>query len=178
MSPAYGNARRQLPETNRGRGISNDSDGISAGVANAAVLREALNRIPSQLQRQTRSALRLAAAPIVADAKARASWSTRIPGAISSRIRFAGNKAGVRITVSAAKADHARPYEGLLARARDSRRIGFRHPVFASERFRQQWVWVNEPFRPFLQPAVEAGSPGVERALLAAVDDVLRRNGF
>lgn len=151
---------------------------IDAGVGNVVAMREALNRIPAQLQRQSRSALRVASAPIVADAKRRASWSSRIPGAISSRIRFAGNKAGVRITVSAKRADHARPYEGLLARQRDSRRIGFRHPVFAQGGFRQQWTWVNEPFRPYLAPAVEAGAPGVEKSLIAAVDDVLRRNGF
>lgn len=148
------------------------------GTAGAAALRNALNRMPTELQGKTRTALRLAAVPIVTDAKSRASWSRRIPGAISSRVRFSGKRAGVRITVSAAKAEHARPYEGLMARSRDARRIGFRHPVFAAGGRRQQWTWVNEPFRPFLQPAVEAGTPGVERSLLAAVDDVLRRNGF
>lgn len=151
---------------------------IEAGVGDVVAIRDALNRMPAQLQRQTRTALRLASEPIVADAKRRAAWSSRIPGAISSRVRFAGKKAGVRITVSARRAGHARPYEGLMARQRDSRRVGFRHPVFAAGGFRQQWTWVNEPFRPFLAPAVEAGIPGVEKSLLSAVDDVLRRNGF
>jgi hypothetical protein len=148
------------------------------GYKGAAELREALQRIPRQLQGRTRTALRTAAAPIVTDAKRRASWSSRIPGSISSRVRFAGNKAGVRITVSARRAEHARPYEGLMARARDGRRAGFSHPVFAKGGNRRNWTWRFTQFRPFLAPAVEAGSPGVERSLLAAVDDVLRRNGF
>lgn len=142
------------------------------------VLREHLQRVPKQLQGQVRTALRLSAKPIVTDAKARASWSRRIPGATSSRIRFAGNKAGVRITVASKRAPHARPYEGLLSRARDSRRGGFRHPVFARGTQRRQWAWTTTPFRPFLLPALEAGVAGVEKSLLSAVDEVLRRNGF
>ncbi|MFB9378596.1 HK97 gp10 family phage protein [Kineococcus gynurae] len=145
------------------------------GRLQVAGLADALRRTPEELRTEIRQALRQAATPILADARRRASWSRRIPGAISTRVSFTGKNAGVRLQVDATRAPHGRPYEGIVARGQ---RKGFRHPVYAEGGHRAQWKWVTSPYRPFLAPAVQAASAATETRLLEAVDGVLRRRGF
>lgn len=126
-----------------------------------------LGQVPAELRRRLGVTLRAAAAPIVADARARASFSTRIPGAITTSARFTGRRPGVTVRVSRAKAPHARAYEGLT-------RAGgtFRHPVFGRD------VWVERSTRPFLAPAARAGSEPVFAAVSAAVEESARAHGW
>lgn len=134
-----------------------------------------LGKIPPELRRVLRPAMKKAASPILEDAKRRASWSTRIPGAISIKTSFAGTayRSGVRLVVDSKKAPHARPYESGSARNRE-----LRHPVFADpEKDRTEWTWVEEKTRPFFFPAVRDGLPEARRQAELAVLHAARTVG-
>ena len=126
-----------------------------------------LDGIPKELRKQLRPALKAAAEPIVADAKVRASWSARIPRAITLSVRLSQRDPGVSIRVRSKVAPHARPYEGITGNA------SFRHPVFG-----HRDRWVSQETRPYLASAAEAGMDGVLAASVDAVDQVAREQGF
>lgn len=100
---------------------------------------------------------------MVAQARANASWSSRIPGAI----RVAVLKRGVDIRVNRRRAPHARPYEAIGGNAT------FRHPVHG-----HRDRWVSQATRPFLDPAVEQHRGKVRKALIDLVDKAARRHGY
>lgn len=126
-----------------------------------------LGKIPSELRKELRPALKAAAAPIVADARGRASWSKRIPSAITLSVRLSQRRPGVSIHVRRARAPHGRTYEGITGAA------GFEHPVFGHlDR------GVRQTVRPYLAPAVEAGTDEVLDAVAQTVDRVAREQGF
>lgn len=135
-----------------------------------------LGGLPDEVRRQLRPALRKAAQPILADARRRSSWSSRIPGAISVKVSLTARNPGVRLVVDSRKAPHARPYE------MGSKRAAFgtlRHPVFADpNKSRDDWTWVNERTRPFLFASADAGREGVMRESAAAVIAAARTAGF
>ncbi len=81
-------------------------------------------KIPLGVRRDLRPGIREATEPILSQAKANASWSTRIPRATRVKAAFGKRTAGVSIVVSAKRAPHARPYE------HDGEPGTFRHPVF------------------------------------------------
>lgn len=140
---------------------------------------EDLGKIPPELRRQMRPAMRRAALPILEDAKNRASWSSRIPGAIGIRTSFqAGPRAGVRLVVDAKKAPHARPFEmGSKKNGRDV----LRHPVFAdaANKLREEWTWVSMKTRPFFFPAARAGiDQAREQAQIAVLRAAREAGGF
>lgn len=91
-----------------------------------------------------RLAFRAAGQTGLTQAKANASWSSRIPGAITVRTSTTANSAGVYLRVNSDAAPHARPYEGIANASRGY----FRHPVFGDRE-----TWVAEKTRPFLAPA-------------------------
>ncbi|MEV4096971.1 HK97 gp10 family phage protein [Streptosporangium saharense] len=126
-----------------------------------------LGKIPPELRKQLRPALKAAAEPIVTDARGRASWSMRIPGAITLSVRMGARNPGVSLRVRRAKAPHGRPYEGITGRT------SLRHPVFG-----HRDRWVTQPTKSFLAPAAEAGMDGVLGATAAVVDQVAREQGF
>ena len=130
-----------------------------------------LRAMTPRLRRSLRAALTDAAQPIAADARARASWSTRIPGAVTVAAAVSrGSQVVVRFRVSADVAPHARAYEGLSARGSAS---VFRHPVFGH---RERWV--PQAARPFIEPALRAGREGAMRAVGDAVQATARDAGF
>jgi hypothetical protein len=122
-----------------------------------------LRNMSRDVRKELRPKIREAAEPMVAAARANASWSTRIPAAI----RLSNTRRGVSIRVSSKKAPHARPYEGITGSGQ------FRHPVFG-----HRDRWVSQKTRPFLDPAVAKHRGRVQRALLELVEDAARRNGF
>ena len=159
--------------------MSDADERFVVGRTNVAKLADLLNRTPDNLRKEVRRTLLEAANPLLANARARASWSRRIPGALYLRTSFGGKNAGVRIGVNRTRAPHARPYEGLVARGRDARGGGFRHPVFArSSDGRRARAWVTSPYRPFLAPAVDANREQITSRLFAAVNGVLQRRGY
>ncbi|TDE40498.1 HK97 gp10 family phage protein [Nonomuraea mesophila] len=144
-----------------------------------------MKKIPPDLRKDLRPALKKAAQPILADARKRASWSTRIPKATRIAIGLASKKkGGVSLRTSAKRAPHARPYENL------GNPGTFRHPVFALPRSRdmvfgyerpgafKNTPWVAQKARPFLFPAVEAGADGVTAEIGRTVLDIARRHGW
>lgn len=122
-----------------------------------------LRGMSKEIRRETRPAIRQAAEPMVAQARANASWSSRIPKAI----KLSNTRRGVTIRVNKAKAPHARPYEDITGGGQ------FRHPVFGNRA-----RWVSQATRPFLDPAVKAHRGKVRAALVKVVDDAARRHGF
>lgn len=136
-----------------------------------------LGKVPAEVRRELRPALVRAAQPMLADARGRASWSSRIPGAISVQVSLASRNPGVRLVVNSAKAPHARPYE--MGSKRNGRGT-LRHPVFAdaARQTREEWTWVSQRTRPFLFAAADAGREGVMRETAAALAAAARTAGF
>lgn len=113
-----------------------------------------------------RKGLRKAADPIKRQVQGNASWSSRIPGAVSIGTAFSARRTGVFLRVNAAKAPHARAYEN------DGKPGTFRHPVFGSN------TWVAQAARPFFFAETQRHLPEVEQAAATAVDEAARSAGF
>jgi hypothetical protein len=129
-------------------------------------LAKQIDGIPKELRKELRPALRAAAEPVVQDARGRASWSTRIPRAISMSVRFSRDP-GVLIRVRRSVAPHGRAYEGITGAS------DFIHPVFG-HRERE----VAEGTRPYLEPAVRAAADTVLAKAAGVVEQVAREQGF
>lgn len=121
-----------------------------------ALVRE-LGVMTPVVRRELRTGFREVGRGAADAAKADASWSSRIPKAISVRPLTGARTAGVYLRVNSARAPHARPYEGIGGQAT------FRHPVFGRNR------WVAEATRPYLTPAVQHARPDAEKAAKDAV---------
>lgn len=133
------------------------------------MLARTLGTVPLELRKELRPKLRAGAQHIVDDMKSRASFSTRIPGAIGMTVSFSGRGrgGGVKIRVNSKRAPHAR----LLERGNDGgRSSSFRHPVMGD-----MDVWVSQPTRPFFFPAVFAGRDQVRKNISDAVAASLRK---
>lgn len=126
-----------------------------------------LRAIPREVRKEVGPAIRKAAGPILQAAKANASWSTRIPGALRIAVRFGRRTSGVALVASAKRAPHARAYEGL------GKQGNFRHPVHGHE-----GRWVTQRRRPFARPAVQQQRDEVRKAINDVVLDAARRHGF
>lgn len=123
----------------------------------------ALGRVPAEIQATLRPRLVEAGNIVAEDARQNASWSSRIPGAISVSAPITRN-GGVLIRVDSEAAPHARPYEGLSAGGASG---VFRHPVFDDPDI----PWQPQATRPFLQPAVDADRDEVVRLVEEAVHE-------
>lgn len=121
-----------------------------------------LGKVPVQVRAAVRPAVNQAAELIAAQARANASWSSRIPGAISTSVRFS-SRGGAVVRVSSAAAPHARPYEGI-----GNPGSTFRHPVYGND-----W-WVEQAERPFLIPARQAKGEAAKALIFAAVKSATR----
>lgn len=126
-----------------------------------------LGKIPQELRTALRPELKRVADVIVTDARGRASFSTRIPGAITTSVRFGARDPGVTIRVRDSKAPHGRAFEGITGA------VLFIHPTFG-HRDRE----VPQVTRPYLSPAAEAHMDDVLSAAAETVDRVAREHGF
>lgn len=127
-----------------------------------------LGQMTPVMRSELRRGLRLVGASTLSSAKGHASWSTRIPGAITLRVSTSSRSAGIYLRVDSAKAPHARPFEGL-----SSRTGFFRHPVFGDTD-----VWVAQRERRFLLPAVLENRAGALRAAEDAITAAARAGRF
>lgn len=118
------------------------------------------------MHKEVRPRLAEAGQKVKASAAANASWSSRIPGALTSRVRLTGNRPGVYVQASSAKAPHARPFEGMTGRN------PFRHPVYGNQN-----VWVAQAARPFLVPALRENDAEVKASMNEAVMAAFRKAG-
>ncbi|MBX6382163.1 MAG: HK97 gp10 family phage protein [Microbispora sp.] len=126
-----------------------------------------LGKVPEEIRKELRPRLRKVGQAALTDVKARASWSSRIPGATRLSISLAKRDPGVSIVVDRKKAPHARPHE------HGGRPGTFRHPLFGN---RQRWV--EQRARPFLWPGARPHFEQADRDIAAAVDEVARKAGF
>ena len=127
-----------------------------------------LGVLPTEIRRELRTGFRAAGQRALETARDNASWSSRIPGAITMRVSTSGPSTGVALRVDAARAPHARPYEGLTRGERST----FRHPVFGTS------ARVAQATRPFLRPAVQSVRDDVVQAARDAVQSAARHAGF
>lgn len=128
-----------------------------------------LRKIGDGVGRELGKEFKRAAGPVADQAKANASWSSRIPGAISTGVSQSRRFPGAQIKVSKDDAPHARLYE--FGSGRRSR--SFRHPVYGNRE-----NWVEESTRPFIRPAIRAKGDGFIKACDRAVDTAAKANGF
>lgn len=126
-----------------------------------------LGKLPKELQKELRPALRKGAQPALRKAKANASWSSRIPRATRIALRLSGNRAGVRIVTNVRRAPHARAFEN------GGRDGSFRRPVFGNRS-----TWVSQKAQPYLWPAVRDTKDDVVKEIDQAVVTVAKRAGF
>lgn len=108
-----------------------------------------------------RASLKATGQMVANDAKRRASYSTRIPGSIKVRVTSGGN---VKIVAGGPAAADAAPLENR------GRSGAFRHPVYGNRD-----VWVEQPARPFLAPALDAHREEVGKAIEDAVVTAVER---
>jgi len=126
-------------------------------------------RMPADPRRTLRAEFQTIAAPVLNQARANASWPSRIPGATRISVKYGQRTAGVSIVVSARRAPHARPYENL------GNPGTFRHPRWGH---RGPGDWFPQAARPFLFPAAETKAPEVVDGIRDVVARVARENGF
>ena len=122
------------------------------------------------LRRSMRQQITASAGGLLSDARNRAGWSTRIPGAIDVKpvVSDAREEVGLELRVRVSpEVPHARAYEGM------GQGGTFRHPVFGDRE-----VWVAQATRPYAWPAVLAHRDEIEAALLAAYEEAARSVGF
>jgi len=111
--------------------------------------------------------LTAAARPAADQVRSNASWSSRIPGAVGTQVRFTAKKVGVSIFVNRKKAPHARPIEN------DGRSGTFTHPLFGDKGER-----IPQRARPFFFDQLARHMPAVEAACSDAIDTSARDAGF
>lgn len=116
---------------------------------------KALRRQAPDMAVTLRKELRAAGEIVAADARARASFSSKIPASIKTRV----SGATISIVAGSKKAADAAPYEN------EGKQGDFRHPLFGNRA-----VWISQKAHPFLHPALEAGRPAVMDAALQALD--------
>lgn len=138
----------------------------TSGSSGVRLLREDFRRIPAQLRPEIRRRTAAVGAKALRAAQQNASWSSRIPAALSLRTSFGGRNPGVEIVASQKKAPHARVYEGIVQST-------FRHPVFGD----RDW-WVAQRARPYLLPAARGAGAELALEVGRAVDEVLTARGF
>lgn len=140
----------------------NTATGWGVDFASLDLFMDEMRNVPKDMRRQVRKAIVKATADIRNDMARRASWSSRIPGAIGVRVAFA--QARTTIRVDARKAPHARPYEGV------GRGNTFRHPVYGNYD-----IWVTQGTRSFFFPAVRTHRKATREAVERAVYEALPR---
>lgn len=128
-----------------------------------------LRKIGDGVGRNLGKEFKRAAVPVAQQAAANASWSSRIPGAISVGVSSSRRYPGAQIKVAKGPAPHARLYEFGSGRRSSS----FRHPVHGNRE-----IWVEQQTRPFIRPAVRAKGEGFIKACDRAVDETARAHGF
>lgn len=133
-----------------------------------------MQALPDETRKAIRPKLRRAGMAVVAGAKARSSWSSRIPGSIRMSVSFRVDREGVLVTAGNRSTPHARPFEDVLGRGK------FRHPVFPDTKnlTRKGWRWVSQTSRPFLFPAALANEDAATAGVRTALDDAAKSLGF
>ena len=132
--------------------------------ADLAVLYRVARQAEGEIQTELRRSIKKAAQPVVDGIRSEAaSFSTRIPGTVKTKVSFARKSASVTVTVGAR---HAAPINN------NDNAGTFRHPVFGTD------IWVEQSAHPFLTSGARHGEPSADRAMLAVMDAIAGRLGF
>jgi hypothetical protein len=123
-----------------------------------------LGELPPAFRNAARPHMLDAGRGVLALMRSHASWSTRIPAAIS--MTAATTTIGVRFRTNSGRAPHARPYEGLSGSP-------FRAPLFGDREH-----WYPHDARPFFYRSVQEGAGQVVEALGEALDQAAAETGF
>lgn len=140
---------------------------MASGREQLRKLIEDLGKLPPELRRELRPALKEGAQPMLEAMRSNASWSSRIPPATKLTSKLTGGNAGVSIIVNARQAPHARVYEN------QGNRGIFRAPLFGD---RERWY--PHRARPFFKPAIDAHGKDVAEAIGKTVSEIAARHGF
>jgi hypothetical protein len=135
--------------------------------SNVTQLAKDLHKMPTATRQELRRTFTTAGRPMLEDARSRAGWSTRIPGAIALSSTVTEDRLSVQLRVNAQAAPHARPYEGLGGGG------VFRHPVYG-----HMDRWVPQSTRPYAMPAVLAARDKLLPAINDAYETAARQCGF
>ena len=137
--------------------------GVGVSLEGGGIAR--LSDLPKNIRSEVRPAVK-GAADLVGDAAAAKAgeWSTRIPEAISTAASFAASKPGATVRVSAAKAPHARAYEGTEGQS------SFRHPNW------NNGTWSTQATRPFLFSSAREKRPEAVALMLTALQAAIHKS--
>jgi hypothetical protein len=123
-----------------------------------------LGELPPAFRKAARPHMLTAGRGVLELMRSHASWSSRIPSAIS--MTASSTAIGVRFRTNAARAPHARPYEGISGDP-------FRAPLFGDREH-----WYPHAARPFFYRSVQEGAGRVVEALGEALDQAAAETGF
>lgn len=144
--------------------------GIDLGADLSALIRD-MREIPGDTGREMGKTMKRSAKSILQDAKARASWSSRIPGALSTRVTGkSASSPGVDLVGKTGRAPHMRPYEGWT---KGGKQASFRHPLFGNRNY-----WYSQPARPFITPAISKGVKQFRKDVADAAVSAYKKAGF
>lgn len=132
---------------------------ISIDTSELIVFAQILKRADPIMYKHLHTRLKAAGKVVADEAKKNASWSTRIPPAV----KVQASMGSVAISVSGKRAPGARPLE------HEGKPGKFRHPVFGNRE-----VWVSQPARPFITPALAAKREEVLANIVAALNETLQ----
>lgn len=135
-------------------------DGVSIDTSSFAKFARSLRAAEPELKLELLREMKLAGEIVAQDARSRSDWSARIPPSI--RVAVSGDT--IKVVANKKKAPNARPIEN------HGKGGTFRHPVFGNRE-----VWVSQPARPFLRPALLANREMVVAAVKRAVEKALRK---
>lgn len=145
--------------------------GTSMGDLLGEVLRD-LRAVPGDTSKNMRKELRSAGLKILVDARGRASWSSRIPGALAINVARKGAAQGIDIVGKTGKAPHLRLYEF----GKGGKSKTFRAPLFGMRA--ASYHWYSHNTRPFIVPAIAAGAKEFREGVLIAATDAFKKAGF
>jgi len=132
-------------------------------------LRELAAAAKGPMRNSLRRGIRAAAQPIAQGIRDEASWSSRIPDAVSLRVTTKAVSVVIRPSVA--------PEANALNN--DDQPGMFRHPVYADiSEPRSQWAWTEQEARPFLQAGAQRGRGEADRRFDALMTEWEKAAGF
>jgi hypothetical protein len=184
--------------------MPNNALGLTALTDMSKQLKTVDRAFANAVRANLRKGVKAAGNGVVSKVKANASWSSRIPGAVSLNIRYSIYSAAVKVQVDRKKAPHARPLElgnknqysaasvptvvvngrkravsyGTYKKARAAGAFSrtLRHPVY--HKVGQPGGFAEQPTRPFFMPAILDSGHDIDLVMERVVIQTARDAGF
>lgn len=136
---------------------------VAIDTSNLKQLAAVLRKAQPELKKSLYKALRVSGEMVKEQAVFESLWSSRIGGSL----KVQGSGLHIKVVAQGSIAPEAAPLE------HGGQNGPFRHPVFGNRD-----VWVSQPARPFLAPALSARFTQIVELVDSAVDDALITAGF